>query len=67
MNEAIAVVGAGIAGRLIAREMMARGEDVVVLEKSRGLGGRLATKRVEKESDRCSPYPPASAILARPK
>ena len=47
MNETIAVVGAGIAGLLLARELKARGEHVVVLEKSRGLGGRLATKRVE--------------------
>ena len=47
MNETIAVVGAGIAGLLLARELKARGEDVVVFEKSRGLGGRLATKRVE--------------------
>ncbi len=46
MNETIAVVGAGIAGLLLARELKARGEDVVVLEKSRSLGGRLATKRV---------------------
>lgn len=48
MNETIAVVGAGIAGLLLARELKARGEDVVVFEKSRGLGGRLATKRVEE-------------------
>lgn len=47
MNKKIAVVGAGIAGLLLARELKARGEDVVVLEKSQGLGGRLATKRVE--------------------
>jgi len=46
MNETIAVVGAGIAGLLLARELKARGADVVVFEKSRGLGGRLATKRV---------------------
>ncbi|MDI1250128.1 MAG: FAD-dependent oxidoreductase [Lacunisphaera sp.] len=47
MNETIAVVGAGISGLLLARELKARGADVVVYEKSRGLGGRLATKRVE--------------------
>jgi len=47
MNETIAVVGAGIAGLLLARALKDRGEDVVVLEKSRGLGGRLATKRVD--------------------
>jgi renalase len=46
-NKKIAVVGAGIAGLLLARELKAAGCDVVVLEKSRGLGGRLATKRVE--------------------
>jgi hypothetical protein len=46
MSETIAVVGAGIAGLLLAGALKARGEDVVVLEKSRGLGGRLATKRV---------------------
>ncbi|MEO6874175.1 MAG: NAD(P)-binding protein [Opitutaceae bacterium] len=46
-NEKIAIVGAGVAGLLLARELKAAGRDVVVLEKSRGLGGRLATKRVE--------------------
>jgi len=46
MNETIAVVGAGIAGLLLARKLKAKGADVVVFEKSRGLGGRLATKRV---------------------
>jgi predicted NAD/FAD-dependent oxidoreductase len=46
MNETIAVVGAGIAGLLLARELKARGAEVVVFEKSRGLGGRMATKRV---------------------
>lgn len=47
MNETIAVVGAGISGLLLARELKARGAAVTVFEKSRGLGGRLATKRVE--------------------
>ena len=42
----IVVVGAGISGLLLAAALKARGESVVVLEKSRGLGGRLATKRV---------------------
>jgi renalase len=46
MNKTIAVVGAGISGLLLARDLQARGADVVVLEKSRGVGGRLATKRV---------------------
>ena len=46
MNETIAVVGAGMAGLTLARALQARGNDVVVFEKSRGFGGRLATKRV---------------------
>lgn len=41
-----AVIGAGISGLLLARRLQATGATVVVLEKSRGYGGRLATKRV---------------------
>ena len=50
MNKTIAVVGAGISGLLLARDLQARGADVVVLEKSRGVGGRLATKLVGPRS-----------------
>lgn len=42
----VCVVGAGIAGLTAAGELAARGLDAVVLEKSRGLGGRAATRRV---------------------
>lgn len=41
----VAVVGAGIAGLLAARQLVAAGLRVVVLEKSRGVGGRMATRR----------------------
>ena len=46
MKRDIVVIGAGIAGLLAAWELAAQGNRVRVLEKSRGVGGRLATKRV---------------------
>lgn len=42
----IGVVGAGLAGLSAARELVAGGHEVVIVEKSRGLGGRLASRRV---------------------
>ncbi len=46
MHHEIAIVGAGMAGLVCARELQAAGRDVVVIDKSRGLGGRLATRRL---------------------
>ncbi|WP_281426243.1 FAD-dependent oxidoreductase [Miltoncostaea oceani] len=43
----VAVVGAGLAGIAAARELVASGHEVVVFEKSRGLGGRLASRRAD--------------------
>lgn len=40
-----AVVGAGVAGLVCARDLQAAGVRVVVYEKSRGPGGRLASRR----------------------
>ncbi len=42
----IAVIGAGIAGLICAEQLRQAGYRVVVVEKSRGFGGRAATKRV---------------------
>lgn len=44
----IAVIGAGMAGITCARTLVDAGFDVTVFEKSRGLGGRIATRRVGK-------------------
>lgn len=43
----VIVVGAGVAGLACARELAHGGARVVVLERSRGVGGRCATRRVE--------------------
>lgn len=43
----IGIIGAGICGLMAARELKKSGHDVWLLEKSRGVGGRMATRRVE--------------------
>lgn len=43
----VAIIGAGIAGLAAARELRSRGGEVVVFEKSKAVGGRCATRRVE--------------------
>jgi renalase len=47
MKIRVAIVGAGLAGLTAARRLADAGCDVVVFEKSRGLGGRLATRRTD--------------------
>ena len=42
----VIVVGAGMAGLVCARQLVRAGLDVLVLEKSAGLGGRMATRRI---------------------
>ena len=44
----IAVVGAGIAGLACARALHDTGHEVRVFEKSRGVGGRMATRRTDQ-------------------
>lgn len=39
------IVGAGVSGLTLAREFSARSEAHLVIEKSRGVGGRMATRR----------------------
>jgi predicted NAD/FAD-dependent oxidoreductase len=43
----VAVVGGGMAGIVCARTLLQAGHRVTVLEKSRGFGGRMSTRRTE--------------------
>ena len=45
--QSVAVIGAGIAGATVARALGLAGHAVHVFDKSRGPGGRLATRRLE--------------------
>jgi predicted NAD/FAD-dependent oxidoreductase len=44
----VMVVGAGISGLLAAGRLMASGHRVIVFDKGRGVGGRLATRRIDE-------------------
>ncbi|NJO40466.1 MAG: FAD-dependent oxidoreductase [Cyanobacteria bacterium CRU_2_1] len=43
----VIVIGAGLTGLICAQQLQQAGYRVVVVEKSRGLGGRLATRRLQ--------------------
>lgn len=47
-SKSIAVIGAGVSGLSCAAYLKARGFQVDVFEKSRGLGGRLSVRRVDQ-------------------
>ncbi len=47
MDADVIVIGAGVAGLACAGSLTARGAKVVVLERSTGVGGRVATRRLD--------------------
>jgi len=63
----VAVVGAGVAGLTVAYELRGRAADVTLYEKSRGYGGRAATRgRYGCRYDHGAPYvQPTSARVDR--
>ena len=42
----VAIIGAGLAGLIAGRELFRGGADVIVFDKGRSPGGRLATRRI---------------------
>ncbi len=56
----IGIIGAGLSGLVAGRILARAGHDIVVFEKSRGYGGRMATRRVERDEmirvDHGAPY-----------
>lgn len=47
----IGIIGAGISGLIAGRVLAKQGHDVTILEKSRGFGGRMATRYVGKNHE----------------
>ncbi|RYF72060.1 MAG: FAD-dependent oxidoreductase, partial [Cytophagaceae bacterium] len=40
------ILGAGLAGLTAARELTRQGHTILIFDKGRGVGGRLATRRI---------------------
>lgn len=49
----VAIIGAGLAGLVCAQQLQQAGYRVVIVEKSRGVGGRVATRRLQ---DTCADH-----------
>ncbi|WP_066376222.1 MULTISPECIES: NAD(P)/FAD-dependent oxidoreductase [unclassified Anabaena] len=66
MNDVV-VIGAGMAGLVCAQQLTQAGYSVLIVEKSRGLGGRVATRRLyETSADHGACYlKPQGELLTR--
>jgi hypothetical protein len=52
MRQSVLVIGAGMSGLTAARHLQQHGMTVTVVDKGRGVGGRLATRRITTEDGR---------------
>ncbi|MEL6898664.1 MAG: NAD(P)-binding protein, partial [Planctomycetota bacterium] len=57
----VAIIGAGLGGLFAARTLTDFGFDVELFEKSRGVGGRLATRRMGQPTSSPPTSPPAAS------
>jgi predicted NAD/FAD-dependent oxidoreductase len=48
MNKNCLIIGAGIAGLMAGKKLQENGIKVTILDKGRGVGGRMATRRISK-------------------
>ena len=61
----VAVIGTGLSGLICARELSEAGQSVCLLDKSKGLGGRIATRRAHQvRIDHGMRYWPSSEAIA---
>ena len=51
VKKRVAIVGAGMAGLTCARELVQHGHEVILFEKSRGPGGRMPTRWLNRDID----------------
>lgn len=62
----VAIIGAGLAGLTCAQQLQQAGYRVVIVEKSRGLGGRVATRRLQDtHADHGARYLEPQGMLSR--
>lgn len=52
----VVVVGAGLSGAVAARQLVSDGLQVIVLDKGRGVGGRMATRRITLADGRTATF-----------
>ncbi|MBN1541706.1 FAD-dependent oxidoreductase [candidate division KSB1 bacterium] len=50
MEKSVLIIGGGLSGLLAARRLQEKGFAVIVVDKGRGIGGRMATRRIDSDT-----------------